>query len=175
MEEIEKGETGTTNRKFHMRLNYWPILAIFTFFGCDQSRLFEENIDFENRIWLANDIKVIHFTVPDIQNNYNIYFNVRNTVNYPHYNLYISYKLKDSLNQILSEDLLNFNLFDPKTGAPNGGSGLGDIFDHQFPLLEEYTFEHPGSKRLELRQFMRYDSLPDIVSTGMRIEIAGIE
>jgi gliding motility-associated lipoprotein GldH len=158
-----------------MRLSYWPILTIFILSGCDQSRLFEENTDFENRIWLANDIKVIDFVVSDIDNVYNIYFNVRNTMNYPHYNLYISFQLKDSLNRILAEDLQNFNLFDPKTGAPNGKSGLGDIFDHQFPLLEDYSFEYPGEKRLELKQFMRYDSLPDIVSTGMRIEIAGME
>ena len=158
-----------------MRLNYWPILAIFILFGCDQSRLFEENIDFEDRIWLANDIKVIDFEVPDMENQYNIYFNVRNTMNYPHYNLYISYQLKDSLDKVLFEDLQNFNLFDPKTGAPNGKSGLGDIFDHQFMLMEDYSFEHPGKKKLELRQFMRYDSLPDVVSAGMRIEIAGTE
>lgn len=158
-----------------MRLNYWPILAIFILFGCDQSRLFEENTDFKNRIWLANDIKVIDFVVTDIDNTYNIYFNVRNTINYPHYNLYISYQLKDSLNRILAEDLQNFNLFDPKTGAPNGKSGLGDIFDHQFILLEGYSFEHLGKKILEFNQFMRYDSLPEIVSTGMRIEIAGMK
>lgn len=174
-EEIDGVEIITTNLNLPMRLSYWPILTIFILSGCDQSRLFEENTDFENRIWLANDIKVIDFVVSDIDNVYNIYFNVRNTMNYPHYNLYISFQLKDSLNRILAEDLQNFNLFDPKTGAPNGKSGLGDIFDHQFPLLEDYSFEYPGEKRLELKQFMRYDSLPDIVSTGMRIEIAGME
>jgi len=155
-----------------MKLKHWPYWAIIILFSCDSSRLFELNVDLENRIWLAEDPKVFDFMVSDVSNKYNIYFNVRNTMDYPHYNIYISFLLTDSLNNILQEDLRNFRLFDPKTGEPHGQSGLGDIFDHQFLLLEDFTFDVPGSKKLKLHQFMRYDSLPDIVSTGVRIEIA---
>lgn len=148
----------------------WLILTIIVIPGCDSSRLYEENTDIDNRVWLADDVKTFVFDIPTIDRRYNFYFNVRNTMKYPHYNLYISYHLMDSLDNAIDEGLVNFNLFDPKTGAPLGKSGLGDIFDHQFPLLEGVEFEHPGEMKFELQQFMRYDSLPEIVSAGIRIE-----
>jgi len=61
-------------------------------------------------------------------------------------------------------------LFDPKLGTPYGQSGLGDIFDHQFVLTEKFSFESSGVKTVEIQQFMRYDSLPEIVSIGIRVE-----
>jgi gliding motility-associated lipoprotein GldH len=147
------------------------ILALLTLFGCDSKRVYEKNIDFSDKVWASRDIKTFTFDIPDIENGYNIYFNVRNTMDYPHYNLYISYQLKDSLNQIIHEELKNVNLFDPKTGAPFGQSSLGDIFNHQVLLLENFKFKNSGVKTLDLQQYMRYDSLREILSTGVRIEI----
>jgi gliding motility-associated lipoprotein GldH len=141
------------------------------FLGCDSSRLFEENSDFENKVWTSGDIRSFTFDIDDPDLGYNVYFNVRNTKNYPHYNLYISYLLKDSLNRIITEELKNVNLFDPKTGKPEGHSSLGNIFDHQFLLMENYNFESTGTKKIQLQQYMRYDSLPEIVSAGIRIEV----
>lgn len=153
-----------------MRLAHWSLLIIIILNSCDPTRLFEENIDFEDKAWLSDDVIVFDFHVPESRSRYNIYFNLRNTMEYPHYNIYISFKLKDSLNQVLHQELVNFDLFDAKSGDPLGKSGLGDIFDHQFLLLENYEFQETGLKRLELQQYMRYDSLPEIISTGMRIE-----
>ena len=153
-----------------MNLKLWPILAILVLSGCDSSRLYEENHDFENMVWTASDIRSFSFEITDSETGYNIYFNIRNTLNYPHYNLYISYQLKDSLNQSIKEGLENVNLFDPKSGDPYGQSSIGNIFDHQFLLLEDYKFDYPGMKSLSLQQYMRYDSLPEIVSTGIRVE-----
>ena len=156
-----------------MSTKLWPILFILLLFGCDSSRLYEQNSDFKNKIWSSGDIKTFDFNIPDASLGYNIYFNVRNTMDYPHYNLYLSYHLKDSLNQILKEDLKSVNLFDPKTGKPEGKSSLGNIFDHRILVLENFKFESPGKKELELQQFMRYDSLPEIVSAGIRVEFYG--
>lgn len=149
----------------------WPFLVMILLSGCDSSRLFEENSDFENKVWTSGDIRSFTFDIVEPDLGYNIYFNVRNTMNYPHYNLYISYHLRDSLNRVIKEELKNVNLFDPKTGKPEGNSSLGDIFDHKFLLLENFKFENPGKKKLDLQQYMRYDSLPEIVSTGIRVEI----
>ena len=64
---------------------------------------------------------------------------------------------------------MNYNLFDPKTGEPFG-NGLGDVFDHQFLLLENYKFERPGPYNFKLQQYMRMDSLPEVLSAGIRVE-----
>ena len=60
-------------------------------------------------------------------------------------------------------------LFDPKSGEPYG-SGVGDLFDHSQPVLENYTFPASGDYKAELRQYMRLDTLPYILSVGWRVE-----
>ena len=156
-----------------MNQKLWLITAIMILCGCDSSRLYEANEDFSEKVCVSDDIRSFSFDIPDSTLGYNIYFNVRNTMKYPHYNIYISYRIKDSVNQVINEELINFDLFDPKSGNPYGQSSLGDIFDHQFLLHENFLFESSGTKVLELQQYMRYDSLPEIVSCGIRIEKAG--
>jgi gliding motility-associated lipoprotein GldH len=63
-------------------------------------------------------------------------------------------------------------LFDAKTGKPFGKSGIGDLYDHQFLLLQDYQFITAGKYHLELEQFMRQDTLPGILAVGVRVEKA---
>jgi gliding motility-associated lipoprotein GldH len=58
---------------------------------------------------------------------------------------------------------------DAKTGKPQG-TGLGDIFNHQFDLLHGFRFPKTGTYNMTLKQYMRQDPLPDIYSIGLRIE-----
>jgi gliding motility-associated lipoprotein GldH len=148
------------------------VLAVvfFTFLiSCDDSRVFEENLDIENKIWIADSAKRFQFSVKDTDKRYNLYFNLRNTVSYPYENIYVTYTLRDTLNNQLKKELINFNLFDPKTGKPFG-SGLGDVFDHQLPILNNYKFDHSGPFVFQLQQYMRMDSLPEVISAGLRVE-----
>ena len=109
------------------------------------------------------------FEIPDRNRKYNLYVNVRNTASYEYHNIYFKYTMKDSDGVMVREELVERNLFDPKTGHPLG-SGLGDIFDIQLPLLENYSFEEPGKYNLELQQYMRHDTLRHVLSVGLRVE-----
>lgn len=137
--------------------------------SCDKDRLYERSIELENKIWPADSALGFTFEITDLSQPYNFYFNVRNTLSYPYENLYITYFLKDTSNHVIKEKLVNFNLFDPKTGEPYG-DGLGDIFDHRFLIIKNYKFTNIGSYVFEVRQYMRMDTLPEILSTGMRVE-----
>jgi gliding motility-associated lipoprotein GldH len=63
------------------------------------------------------------------------------------------------------------DLFDPITGAPLG-DGLGDIFDHRILAVSNQRFPENGLYRFKIQQFMRQDSLPLILSVGLRVEKA---
>jgi len=152
----------------------WFIFAFFlltTLFACDSKRIYEKNIDFEKKSWLVKDIPEFNFEVVDPTVPYNIYYNVRNTLNYPYQNLYVTYYLEDSTGNVLSTSLQNLVLFDKKTGAPFG-KGLGDIFDHQIPALSNYKFEEAGLYSFRVEQFMRTDTLSELLSVGIRVEKA---
>ncbi|QSE98504.1 gliding motility lipoprotein GldH [Fulvivirga lutea] len=151
-------------------MKYFYLLVILAVFSaCDENRVFEQNADLDNKIWMADSTLNFQFNVPKLDEEYNLYFNIRNTVAYPYENIYITYSLSDTLNNQLKKELVNYNLFDPKTGEPYG-DGLGDVFDHQLILLENFKFEQPGPYKFQLQQYMRMDSLPEIISAGIRVE-----
>jgi gliding motility-associated lipoprotein GldH len=154
------------------KISLW-ITALFCsgLFACDSQRVYEENKDFEQKVWLSDSIPVFTFEIKQPELKYNIYYNIRNTVAYPYQNLYLTYYLEDTLGRQVSSALHNMTLFDPKTGKPRG-NGLGDIFDHQILALPEYQFDSAGVYNFRIEQYMRMDTLPEILSVGVRIEKA---
>lgn len=138
--------------------------------ACDSQRLFEKYTDFEDRYWLVNEKPEFEFEITDSQKKYNIYANVRNSVSYSYTNLYINYALTDSTGTPLKKNLMNEQLFDQQSGEPFGESGLGDIYDHQFPLIKDYQFATPGKYKVIFEQYMRADTLRGILAVGVRVE-----
>ena len=137
--------------------------------GCDSQRIFEQNTDIENRQWPKDDIKQFEFEITDTDQSYDIYYNIRNSVAFPFHNLFLTYSLQDAAGNELQSALQNMNLFDEKTGKPLG-NGMGDIFDLQVLSVENYSFDHPGKYTFTIQQFMRRDTLNEILSIGIRVE-----
>ena len=144
-------------------------LLIIFLTGCDGNRIFEKNKKFNERFWTIDETVEFDFIIDDINQNYNFYFNLRNTLLYPYQNIYLSYSLEDTLGNVYSSDLTNIDLFDRKTGKPMG-DGLGDIFDHQYKVIDDYQFNNPGVYRFKIKQYMRMDTLLEIMSVGLRID-----
>ncbi len=136
--------------------------------SCDSNRVTEQNIDIKG-YWKTDSIAIFDFLIEEPNTDYNVYFSLRNGVEFPHSNIYFKYSLKDSIGTTVESDLINFQLFNSKTGYPLG-NGIGDIFEHQYELLTKYQFENRGTYQLSFQQYMRYDSLPEIYSVGYRIE-----
>ncbi|MEQ9423177.1 MAG: gliding motility lipoprotein GldH [Cyclobacteriaceae bacterium] len=152
-----------------IRSTLFLALPIIIFSSCDSSRVFEDNSDFEEPIWKSNDPKSFEFNITDNSNSYNLKANIRSSIAYPFHNIYVQYDLLDSVGNSINSELKEFYLFDQKTGEPQG-DGLGDIFDNQFLLIGHHQFKATGNYKVELRQMMRLDSLPMILSVGLRVE-----
>ena len=138
--------------------------------SCDSSRVYEDYEDFEEAFWHMDSVQSFPFEITDIEKKYNLLATFRNSSAYPFYNIYFQYTLTDSLDSVVVKELKEADLFDPKTGQPKG-SGLGDLFDHTVPLLENYSFTSEGIFYLKMQQQMRLDSLPFILSVGARVEV----
>lgn len=150
-----------------------PFFAlILVLSSCDRSRVYEKNQDFTPRYWLISEKPSFEFTITDQKTSYNIYCNLRNSVEYPYSRIFLTYTLKDSSGVELKKEMFNTFLFDEKTGKPLGSSGLGDIYDQQILLLNDFTFNQEGKYTLQFEQFMRTDTLPGVLAVGARIETA---
>lgn len=153
-----------------MRLIFLLAIASLCFVSCDSNRVYEYNHDFRDRTWKTSDTTVFDFYIRDTGKKYNLYYNVRNSVDYPYARLFVHYSLTDSIGNALEKKLISQDLFDQKTGRPNGESSIGDIYDHQFPLLQNFEFKHYGKYVIHLEQYMRQDTLPGILAVGVRVE-----
>jgi len=148
------------------------LLAISSLlFSCDSDRLYEKNINLEQRYWRVDEPMIFDFKIEDSSQPYAIYYNVRNSLEYPYARLFIQYSLADSTGLQIEKKLNAQFLFDQKTGKPLGQSGIGDVFDHQFLLIEKQVFNYPGKYQLKIEQFNRQDTLQGILAVGARVEM----
>ena len=58
--------------------------------------------------------------------------------------------------------------YDVKTGKPRG-SGLGDMYSHQYTIFKGVRFPKMGKYQISLEQYMRTDTLKGVISVGASI------
>ena len=148
------------------------IIILIFFTSCHQDRVFEEVEDFPSKTWVVNNRPQFSFVIQDHTAYYNLYYTLRNSLDFPFSRVFVHYDLHDSTGTSLRKKLTYHYLFDQKTGWPTGNSGLGDLYDHRFTLAENYKFEKPGLYTITLEQFNRRDTLAGIVAVGVLIEKA---
>lgn len=150
---------------------FFRIVLIFLVMlvSCNPNRIFEKNVKLKDRLWDIHQPAIFQFSIEDIHFPYDFYFNLRNSILYPYQNIYLNYSLSDTLGNVFKTDLVNIKLFDSKTGEPLG-DGLGDIFDHQYEVINHYRFNNPGVYQMKINHYMRPDTLIEIMSVGLRID-----
>ena len=158
-----------------MRIFFGLPIIIILLLSCDENRVYEKNTDFHKRHWLANERPEFEFEIKDTLQTYNLYCNIRNSLDYPFARIFISYYLQDSSGANMEKQLVRELLFDDKTGEPHGESGLGDIYDHRIPLKANYRFPYSGKYTIAFEQFMRTDTLSGILAVGLRVETTDAE
>ena len=142
--------------------------AVMVLSACGRNSLYERNTDLDKRIWIADSTVSFTFEITDLALSYDIYLNVRNTLSYPYQNLYIQSEMKDANGEVLVEQLNNIQLFDSRSGKPFG-KGLGDIFSHEHKAVSGYQFPDTGQYTLILQQYMRRDTVPELLSVGIGV------
>jgi gliding motility-associated lipoprotein GldH len=148
------------------------VVPVILLFGCDSRRVFEDNIEFRDRHWKMSEPAQFEFQIIDTSKQYNLLVNIRNSIEYPYARIFVNYELLKQDSSLVKKMVVEY-LFDQKTGKPFGTSGIGDIYDHQFPILKNYSFEKSGTYKIKLDQFMRMDTIPGILAVGIRVEKAG--
>lgn len=144
------------------------IIFLIINFGCNRNQVFEQNIDLEGNNWKIGDAKEFVFTITDTTKAYQVYFNIRNTIDYEFYNLYVRATLVGPDGKQLHGRLHEMDLMDAKTGEPLG-SGAGDIFDHSILAIQNQRFTKPGIYKIKLTQYMRKNPLPGIMAVGLKV------
>ncbi len=152
-----------------MRRSFIFVILVFLF-SCDSNRVFEDNVEFADRTWKISEPALLEFQIADVSKSYNLYLDIRNSIDYPYSRIFVNYALHDSAGAEISKKMMAEYLFDQKSGKPNGSSGLGDIYDHQFSIASNMKFGKAGKYKARFEQFMRKDTLQGILAVGLRVE-----
>jgi gliding motility-associated lipoprotein GldH len=147
------------------------LLVVAVMFGCDTNAVYKEYTDIDEGKWAVKDAPSFTFEIKDTTVPYNIYYNLRNSLSYDYYNLYLTRYLRDESGKELESRLDELILMDPKTGKPTG-EGIGDLFDHKFLMKRNYRFPKAGKYTMQIKQYMRQDPLLHIESVGITVEKA---
>lgn len=155
------------SQKARIILVFFGLLLVIA--SCDLGRVYEVNKDLPNGKWALDSIQVFKVSIKDRSNKHNILLNIRNGYSYKYSNLYVKYYILDTSNTVLTSNKAELFLMDIKTGKPLG-NGVGDIYEHQFKLLEQYDFPYLGDFKIKIKQYMRDPILTEIYSVGVRVE-----
>lgn len=137
--------------------------------ACSSNTVIDEQSDIQEGLWHLDSLVAFQFEIEDTTSTYQIQYNVRYAVDYPYYNLFLKYYLEDSTGEMLSSELQELILFDKKTGEPLG-EGLGDLFDRRVPVFQDQKFPYAGVYNFKVKQFMRMEALPGILSFGLKVQ-----
>ena len=143
----------------------------------DGHRVFEQVQQIENGKWLRKEYVTLDLPVSDTIIDYNLFYTVRNTVDYPFYNLYLRLSIEDSIGSTIIDQDNELFLFHPNTGVPTGkhnyliNTTLGGVYDHRFPIYTRLMFPHKGNYKVKIKQFMRNeDHIDGILAIGLRLD-----
>ena len=146
----------------------------FCFFlaSCDNSRLYETNVEIENNVWSLQQVPNFEYINSDTISLQKLQVNVRHTSTYPFSNLWLLIHTKSPDNTQKTDTL------ECVLAQKDGkwlGNGLGDIWDIEFDFDNRY-FMQQGSYNFTIEQAMRHgdlsqiEHLPGIMEIGLRIE-----
>ena len=137
--------------------------------GCDENVVYKAHEDIDDGLWYIKNKPTFKVEIKDTTATYNMYYLLRNTLQYPYYNLYLSRNFAAPDGKVISNTLEEVFISNEATGKPYG-HGLGDLFDHKIPFLKNYTFPRSGTYTFTLSQSMRQNPLPFVMSVGISVE-----
>jgi gliding motility-associated lipoprotein GldH len=134
--------------------------------SCDSHMVYDHFEQLEKGMWTWDDRLDFETEISDTVAMYDIYLQVRHTIDYPLSNLYMFLHIKSPEGQYL-KDTVQMIL-----AAPDGnwkGRGNGYIRELRLLYRKQTRFRVPGTYVFSLEQAMRQEQLP-VTDVGIRIE-----
>lgn len=143
------------------------MMALFAF-ACQNDTVMDQTVSLSEHGWLQKNKLLFDFQITDTSKAYDVRIALRQSNEYPYYNLYFVPKIINSEGKVIKRAFAEAFLYDAKTGKPKG-SGLGDMYSHQYTIFKGIRFTHLGKYQISLEQYMRTDTLKGIISAGASI------
>jgi len=148
---------------------YLFILAItaFLFAGCNEDVLVDEYHTLPVSGWEYKDVITDSFEVSEPGHYHQLSANLRINGDYPYANFHV--KMNITFPDSSSKEY-NVPLQLAEKSGKWIGSGLGDVITFRIPVFHRKFLTQKGKYTVSISQDMRLESVPNIVSAGLRVE-----
>lgn len=134
--------------------------------GCNINTVADLNVAMPDRNWsYVNKIKA-SVDVKDAARKYSIHFKLRHTADYRYANIFVLFRLKNPGGKTVTRRL------EYRLAQVDGqwlGSGSGNLYTYNLPVLTGFNFPATGKYELEIEQNMRDNPLKEISDAGLTI------
>lgn len=159
----------TVNKIFMKRVFYLATIAIVMVFamGCNPNLEYEKYSEISEGTWHKDSLVVFDVPVTDTIQQYNLFFNVRNNIDYGYSNLWLFVEIEQPDGTSLTDK------FELALAAPSGkwlGKGFGGLKTREAIYKRNVFFPVSGEYKIKVSQGMREDNLSGIRDVGLRIE-----
>jgi gliding motility-associated lipoprotein GldH len=142
--------------------------SLLPFISCIQLGLYEKNITIPNSSWKSGYEVKGSFDIKDSTSKFIIYLVLRHRDNYRYNNIWLNVGLQNPGDTMFYQKV-DVQLGNDATGWK--GSGMNDIWELREPLFSPpKNFRKTGTYNFSIKQIMRDDPLPGIMSAGLRLE-----
>jgi gliding motility-associated lipoprotein GldH len=135
--------------------------------SCTQLDTFEKNTSIPDYLWQSSFEAKGTFAITDTATTYNAYIVLRHTDAYKYNNIWLSVGIQPPA------DTLHYQKADLQLGTDAkgwAGTGMNDIWEQRQLLFTGRQFKRPGIYNFSIKQIMRDDPLPAVMSAGLRVE-----
>lgn len=150
------------------RWKTWATLSLFVFTtACLQPSFYDQNQEITGQEWSNKEVKSFSVPVKDSTSRYAFFLKARHAYTYPFSNLAIRLTIKD---QNFSEKEYLVKLKLAENDGKWKGTGTGNLFSMEFPILEGFHFRDTGTYTIQVSHAMETNPLPGIKDIGLRIQ-----
>lgn len=151
-----------TNKKFGLAL----FTGLLLFSACQHDQTFQEYKSLDDYSWAYQDTLAFEVPVQDTTSAYALSLNLRNKINYPYRNIWVLISHKAPSGKV-STIKAEFELA-TKEGKWKG-QGLGDLYDHRFPVKNHIRLSETGKHQFYVTHLMRTDTLQGLMNLGLSL------
>lgn len=151
------------------RVFHYAVLAIVVVLAiaCNPNLEYEKYTEINEGVWNKDSLVVFEVPVTDTVQQYNLYFNIRNNIDYGYSNLWLFVEIEQPNGKSLTDK------FELALADPSGkwlGKGFGGLKTREAIYKRNVFFPGSGEYKIKVAQGMREDNLRGIRDVGLRIE-----
>jgi gliding motility-associated lipoprotein GldH len=145
------------------------LCGIFFLTSCDKKGVFESYSPIPGDKWQKDSIFTYTIPIKESSRSYNMYVNLRNSVDYSYSNIWLFLTITPPKGQTVG-DTVEFVLADPS--GKWFGNGYGKLRDNKLLYRRNVYFQAPGDYTFTVQHGMRAETLEGIYNVGIRLEKA---